>query len=291
MSSPGPPASVLTALRGRRDSLPTSMQRAADHILADPSRAAGSTIGEIAEAVGTSESTLVRLARSIGLEGYRGFRDALVAEVAVTASQQRADDLRGDLDPSDDLAAMVGKIGRSDARAAEQTVAGLSIDSLQQVIELLAGARRVVVYGVGASSFVASDLHQKLSRIGLPAVAPVDLHAALTATALLAEQDALVVISHSGRTIDVREVADVAHGHGCPTVLVTNDPAAPLATRTDLVLTTAAEEVGLRSGATASRIAQLTVVDCVFLGVAQATYEESRKALDLTHEAVRDRRR
>jgi DNA-binding MurR/RpiR family transcriptional regulator len=56
------------------------------------------------------------------------------------------------------------------------------------------------------------------------------------------------------------------------------------------VLTTAARETTFRSGATASRLAQLTVVDCVFVGVAQRTYETSQRALDLTHDAVRDRR-
>lgn len=291
MSTTGPPPSVLTALHSRRESLPPSLRRVADYVLADPARTATATIGQIAAAVGTSESTLVRLARSIGLDGYRAFRDALVAEVAVGASVQRDEALHGDLDPSDDLAAMVGKIGRSDARAVADTAEGLSIVSLQRVIELLVAARRIVVFGVGASSFVAFDLHQKLARIGRQAVAPADLHMALTAAALLTDQDALVVISHSGRTTDVRDVADVAQGHGCPTVTVTNDPSAPLAARSDLVLATAAREAGFRSGATASRIAQLTVVDCVFVGVAQATYEDSRKALALTHRAVQDRRR
>jgi DNA-binding MurR/RpiR family transcriptional regulator len=56
------------------------------------------------------------------------------------------------------------------------------------------------------------------------------------------------------------------------------------------VLTTAARETTFRSGAMASRLAQLTVIDCVFVGVAQRTYLETRMALDVTREAVSGRR-
>jgi DNA-binding MurR/RpiR family transcriptional regulator len=40
----------------------------------------------------------------------------------------------------------------------------------------------------------------------------------------------------------------------------------------------------------ASRLAQLTVVDCVFVGVAQRTYADTRRALERTYSAVRSRR-
>ena len=57
----------------------------------------------------------------------------------------------------------------------------------------------------------------------------------------------------------------------------------------DLVLTTAARETTFRSGATASRLAQLTVIDCVFVGVARQTYEPTRQALEATYTAVHGR--
>nr|KEP23600.1 hypothetical protein DA06_06800 [Georgenia sp. SUBG003] len=63
-----------------------------------------------------------------------------------------------------------------------------------------------------------------------------------------------------------------------------------MAQEADHVLLTAARETTFRSGATASRLAQLTVVDCVFVGVAQRTFAASQRALEATRDAVRDRR-
>ena len=71
---------------------------------------------------------------------------------------------------------------------------------------------------------------------------------------------------------------------------MTNFLQSPTAQVADHVLTTAARETTFRSGATASRLAQLTVVDCLFVGVAQRTYAETLGALEATRNAVRSRR-
>lgn len=56
------------------------------------------------------------------------------------------------------------------------------------------------------------------------------------------------------------------------------------------MLTTAARETTYRSGATASRLAQLTVVDCLFVGVAARSRARTKKALEATAEAVQSHR-
>jgi DNA-binding MurR/RpiR family transcriptional regulator len=50
----------------------------------------------------------------------------------------------------------------------------------------------------------------------------------------------------------------------------------------DIVLTTAARETSLRSGATASRIAALTVVDCLYIAVAHRDLERATRAVSET---------
>jgi DNA-binding MurR/RpiR family transcriptional regulator len=52
------------------------------------------------------------------------------------------------------------------------------------------------------------------------------------------------------------------------------------------VLTTAARETSLRSGATSSRIAALTVVDCLYIAVAQRNLRRARKAVQQSRAAV-----
>lgn len=118
-----------------------------------------------------------------------------------------------------------------------------------------------------------------------------DQHAALTATALLGPGDVAVAISHSGETEDTIDPLRAAGERGATTIALTNAPRSTLARSADLVLTTCARETPFRSGATVSRIAQLAVIDCLFVGVAQRSSDEATEALEKTHRAVQGHRR
>ncbi|MCL2584765.1 MAG: RpiR family transcriptional regulator, partial [Streptosporangiales bacterium] len=58
----------------------------------------------------------------------------------------------------------------------------------------------------------------------------------------------------------------------------------------DHVLLTAARETAFRSGAMTSRIAQLTVVDCLFVTLAQLDYPGTMQALERTFNAAQAKR-
>jgi DNA-binding MurR/RpiR family transcriptional regulator len=254
-------------------------------VLDNPSTVARRSITEVADAAGTSETTVTRFCKAIGVGGYPELRIALAADTART--EARADrDLGGEISPDDDLTTVVGKVTFADARAVEETADQLDIEVLRSVVDAIAGAGRVDVYGVGASAFVAADLQQKLHRIGRVSFAWNDTHIMLTSAAVLGRGDVAVGISHTGATTDTVEALRKAREHGAITVALTNYPTSPITEVADLVLTTAARETTFRSGAMASRIAQLTVIDCLFIGVAQQHVDQTMKALDDTREAV-----
>ncbi|GAA4954356.1 MurR/RpiR family transcriptional regulator [Actinoplanes utahensis] len=281
-------AETVVRARGLLPSLSPAEQRVARVIIDESATAARLTITDLAERAGSSETTVIRFCRAMGFAGYSELRLTLATEAG------RRDDggepVGSDISPGDDLAQVVKKIAFADARAVEETAAQIDVTVLEQVVEVIAGARRVDVYGVGASAFVAADFQHKLHRIGRVAFAWSDTHVALTSAALLDERDVAFAISHTGSTTDTIDAFTEAKRHGARTVALTNFPKSPIAGVADLVLTTAARETTYRSGAMASRLAQLTVIDCVFVGVAQRTFQETRTALDATYTAVRDRR-
>jgi DNA-binding MurR/RpiR family transcriptional regulator len=277
--------------RGLLPSLSPAERRVAQVVIDEAATAAHLTISDLADRAGSSETTVIRFCRAMGFGGYSELRLTLAAEAGRAADTAGADEAVGsDISENDDLAQVVKKIAFADARAVEDTALQIDIAVLERVVDLVAGARRVDIYGVGASGFVAQDFQQKLHRVGHIAYAWSDLHLALTSAALLDERDVAFGISHTGTTMDTIEAFSEAGRHGARTVALTNFPKSPIAKAADHVLTTAARETTFRSGAMASRLAQLTVIDCVFVGVAQRTYAETRMALDVTREAVSGRR-
>ncbi|GAA3753905.1 DNA-binding MurR/RpiR family transcriptional regulator [Spinactinospora alkalitolerans] len=281
------PTTVLR-IRSLLPSLAPAEQRVAQRIIDDPEGVAASSITQLAKDCDTSEATVIRFCRTIDFGGYRELRLTLATEAGqARGARVGAREVTSDISPDDTLVTVVEKIAYTDARAVEETAAQLDVDVLHKVVEALAAARRIDIYGVGASAFVAADFQQKLHRIGLISYAWSDTHVMLTSAALLGDTDVAVGISHTGATLDTIEALAEARQQGAATVAITNFPRSPISETADLVLTTAARETTFRSGATASRLAQLTVIDCVFVGLAQLRYADSRHALESTYQAVR----
>jgi DNA-binding MurR/RpiR family transcriptional regulator len=281
---------LLMRIRAELPVLRPAEVRVALAILADPSGAARLSIGTLAERCQTSAATVLRFCRAVGFSSYPALRLELARETAREENSPVAPSPTGDISATDSVSQIVEKIAWSDARAIEDTAALLDLDSLSRAIDAVAGAERIDIYGVGASGFVAADLHQKLHRIGLLSSVWPDPHAALTSAALLGPGDVAIAISHTGTTTDTVEALRVAQSGGATTIAITNVRGAPVTKHAQLVLTTAARETTFRSGAMASRIAQLAVVDCLFVGVAQRSWDRTLRALERTFVAVQGRR-
>lgn len=283
------PGGLIVHISGLLPSLSPAEQRVARLVVSDPAAAARRTITDLATAAETSEATVIRFCRSVGMDGYPQLRIRLAAEAARRIEPPDARVVGGDIPPGADLAQIIATIAFNDARAVEETAEQLDPAVCEQVVEAINGAGRIDIYGA-ASGFVASDFQQKLHRIGRIAFYFPDVHTALTSAALLGRGDVAIGISHTGTTSDVIEVLEQARTRGAVTVALTNFPRSPITDVADFVLTTAARETTYRSGATASRLAQLTVVDCLFVGVAARNRARARKALEATAEAVQSHR-
>jgi DNA-binding MurR/RpiR family transcriptional regulator len=281
---------LIVHINGLLPSLSPAEQRVARLVVANPADAARRTITDLATAAETSEATVIRFCRSVGMEGYPQLRIRLAAEAARRIEPPDARVVGGDIPPGADLAQIIATIAFNDARAVEETAEQLDPTICEAVVEAIDKAGRVDIYGAGASGFVAADLQQKLHRIGRTTYYWPDVHTALASVSLLTRGDIAIGISHTGATADVMEILTVARAHGATTVALTNFPRSPVTEVADYVLTTAARETTYRSGAMASRLAQLTVIDCLFVGVAARNRARTKKALEVTAEAVQGHR-
>ncbi|MFC4554856.1 MurR/RpiR family transcriptional regulator [Georgenia faecalis] len=279
---------LVNRVRASLTDLRPAERRVGEAVVADPSLVARESITALAARCRTSAPTVVRFAKRMGFSGYPDLRLALAMAAGIEEGRSARGPVSGTLEPSDTLEDLVAKIGYADARAVEDTVSMLDVAQLARAVDALAEARHVDVVGVGASGLTAADLFQKLARLGINAAAHVDRHAAMTAISLRGKGDVVVAVSNSGATSDVLEPVRLANAGGATTIGLTNHPSSPLATLAQVVLVTTTRETTFRTGAMASRIAQLTVIDCLFVAVAMRNTGATRKALDATFKAVAD---
>jgi DNA-binding MurR/RpiR family transcriptional regulator len=275
-------------IRSRASEMTAAESRIAQLILRDPTAVSRMTISELGASAGTSESTVVRMARTLGFSGYPELRLALAVAGFAT---ETASTLPGDIDRGDELDVALAKLAAAEESALRATVSRIDVSTLRTVVDVIVSARRLDIYGVGISGLVANDLWQKLTRIGHDCHAYVEVHLALTSASLLGPGDVALAISHSGRISDVLDPMATANELGATTIAVTSQTRSPLARLAQHVLISAGREEPLRPGGMASRMSQLLVTDAIFIGVAQHDYDASLRALRTTTTALSSRRR
>jgi DNA-binding MurR/RpiR family transcriptional regulator len=280
---------VLVTIRSLLPNLAPVERRVAQAVLDDPGGAARQSISELSRTCGTSATTVVRFCRAVGLRGYPELRLALAAAVATDDVGSIAVAAE-EIGPDDDPALIAKKIAYADAAAVTDTANHLDQAVVVNVVNALAAAVRIDIYGVGASGYVGQDLQHKLQRIGRPAFAWPDPHLAVTSASLRTDGDVAVGLSHTGTTVDTIDALREARRGGAVTVAITNFPWSPITEVADHVLLTAARETMFRSGAMTSRIAQLTVIDCVFVVLAQRGLPATQAALERTYAAAQGKR-
>src|SRR5919199_5142612 len=149
-------------------SLRPAEQRVAEAVLADPAGVCERSITSVARLCRTSETTVLRFCRALGLAGYPELRIAL-ARAAQGEENDRAHGIQLDavITEADSLAEVVSKITYADQRAVADTGAAVDVAALEAAVDAVARARRVDVYGVGASALVGQELHSRLHRVGV----------------------------------------------------------------------------------------------------------------------------
>lgn len=285
MELPAELGSALLRIRGLYPSLRPAERKVADYVLANAAGILLLSSTELGERTGTSDATVVKFSQRLGFRGYQEFKIALAGE----ASGQAAE-VFGEVEPNDDIQTIRDKVFAANTQALNDTRKVLAPDVLDKVVEAILAAGQVCLYGVGASGLVAIDAQQKLMRIGLVCHAYSDSHLQATQAALLSRGDVALGISHSGQTKETLEVIGLAKECGAVTVALTNHPGSALAKLADHTLLTAARETTFRSGAIASRLAQLSVIDVLFTAVAVRRFDRSMDYLDRTRRAVAGRR-
>ncbi|MGC3953001.1 MAG: MurR/RpiR family transcriptional regulator [Propionicimonas sp.] len=256
-------------------------------VLDDPDAALEATVASLASRAGVSQASVVRFTHALGLSGLPALRIELAQELSRQAVEfERSNIAQGEINPADAVEDVVAKVAFHEARSIEQTARGLDLAALDQVARAIAGGHHVVAFGVGASGLAAADLAQKLQRIGLMCLSSHDTHVQLIHAALADPRTVTVAFSFGGRTVEVLRAQQIARQAGALTVAVTNDPESPVGQASELVLRTSAQEATMRAAALASRIAQLAVVDFLFVRVAQLKFDDLGSALRATFEAV-----
>lgn len=273
----------LVSLQAILDELKPSERKVAQFILKQPEDVVKLSVQKLAELSGVSEATIIRLARSLNMKGYQELKLRIAGDLnkqtAGVGSYQ-------EIMMEGSVESIMQAVSWNNVQSIQDTLSVLSSEEVKRAADAMSRARKIDVYGVGASAVIADDIKQKLSRINLWCEAYSDFHAQLTSAVNLTEQDVAFGISYSGQTEDIIQSLTEAKQQGATIISLTKFGSSPVADLASIRLFTSSVEKSVRSGAMASRIAQLNVIDILFIAMVSRKQEEVIPLLEKTRLAV-----
>jgi RpiR family transcriptional regulator, carbohydrate utilization regulator len=260
---------LLDRIRAALPALPPAEQRVARLLLSDPRNFAGIPVAELAERARVSKPTVVRFCRSVGYDGLADFKLKLAGSVSegvpfVHRSVSAED-------KPDELIIKVIDNAVSALLKYRNAATGLAMDkAMRALAAAVQGGRRIEFYGVGNSGIVAQDAQHKFFRLGAIAHAVCDGHVQVMSASMLTEGDCALIISNSGRSRDLVDVAEIAQRKGATVIVITasGSPLAHLAQQPGHVLVADHPEDWDRYSPMVSRLLHLIIIDILTTGVA-----------------------
>ena len=274
-------SSILNQIRRVRDGLSPAEQRVADLVVSQPRTALNEPIAKLARAANVSQPTVIRFCRSLGCDGLSNFKLRLASSLTGTMPITHIQ-----VTDADSMLELGDKVLSNTASAILQVRNHLNPKTIDQVVRLIADAKRVEFYAVGHFGSVAEDAQFKFLRMGVSAMSYTAPRLQLLAANVLDPNVVVVVISGSGQIQELLEVVDKAKERGATVVAITASQSA-LARKVDIALMLDNIEDSASQVPMISRILHLLMIDILVVGVTMqrgitvpALEKEARHALD-----------
>lgn len=244
-------------------------KKIAGFILENKNKVVTMTIAQIANELKIAESSIVRFSKTLGYSGFTELKLSLARHASNVGTS-----IYEDIKLNDDVVSVIKKVFNGNISALQDTLNMIDFKNIENAIDAIHNAKKIIFYGVGSSATIASDFYYRFMRIGLPAQSVSDPHIGYLSASLLDEHCVAIAISHTGRTREIVENIEMAKSKNATTICVTSSLKSPLIEFTDIPLCISSKEIESSSEAISSRIAHITILDCIYTGLALKRKEQ-----------------
>ena len=138
---------VISQMRKLNGTFPKREQRVADYILENLEDITFLKQNEIARAAQVSDATVNRFCVSLGYKGFRDFKLRLAQSVAVNLQY-----IGGSGEDGSEAGPLVAQVFGTLVDTLNLAQSQLDTDTIEQAVDAIAGAKRIVFIGVGGGS-------------------------------------------------------------------------------------------------------------------------------------------
>lgn len=192
-----------------------------DYILKQGEAIENMSISAIAKATYTSPPLLVRIAKKLGFSGWNEFKEAYLEELEYL---YKTSDIDASIPfvVSDDFMNISHNIAQLESETIQDTIQLLNHDTLYQAMRYLREAPRIDLYGVSNNVILAEEFAEKMLFINKNvSISRLSGDAKLQAS-MSDSRHVAILISYSGETKFILEVARILRKKQTPIIAITS---------------------------------------------------------------------
>jgi len=275
---------MLHKIRNQYTQFSRSEKIIADYFLQNSQEVINLSIHDLAAKIGTSSSSISRFVRKIN---DKSFAETKV-DLAKNSMQENYKQSSEIISLADEFELLPSKLLSLINQSCNDIALLNPISLFTEAIDLLENADVVYFFGVGASSLIATDLQQKLIRIGKKCIYHHDSNFGVLNSTTTTSRDVVVAISYTGHTREVLIPVRRSKENGAKIITFTNESSNPLMKMGDVkLLIPDRERAESRISTMFSRYEQLYIIDILFLGLSKRIVKSPEKLIDDYHNLLK----
>lgn len=178
-------------------------------------------ISDLAAAAFTSNATIIRICRKIGLSGYKEFKIKLVKELERKRKEKADVDINFPFREKESGEEIIKRIAELSKESIERCYESISSDDISKAAELILKAQSTYIYATGDSLISSIGFANRLTKLKVNTVIAGQYGETAANTYNVTEDDVALFVSYSGRSIIEDKYMKVLRGSGCKIIMIT----------------------------------------------------------------------
>ena len=256
---------LLIRMRNKYNSLSNAARKVAAYMLEEHEDAMYLSITQLAERSGVSEGTITKFSRTMGFDSFQQMKISLALEKK--ASNQDSNSYTGDIRIEDSLDEICSSVFMNNVESLRDTLKIIDVKKIKTAASKVLAAKKVDIYGSGASSVSALYAHLRFYRIGINSNDYSDSHKQIISASLLGKRGVALGISNSGQSFDVVNALECARESGATTICITSSDDSPIVKHSDIVLFSSSRDSAKLNESLCAPAVQLALIDAIYAAV------------------------
>lgn len=261
-------------------------KKLADFMLDNPEFVLSKSITEVADACNVGEATISRFCKVVGFNGYHDFKLSIVRHLS---KDQPDGSLSSAITKDDSISTVVKFILNKNIEALTETCNLIHEDDLSKAVDLLSSADRIMFFGVGSSLAAALDGCNKFMRITPKASINIETHMQYASAALMSDKDVAIIISYSGSTKEIVDIAKTAKKRGTKIICITRYLKSPLTQYSDISLLCSSNERTVHGYSLSMELTQMFMLDILYTEFVRRNHEKALENKEASSSILSDK--